>query len=224
MKKRYGNLYKVSEFIWRLIPKISTISESSQDYILSIIEFLKKLDTLQENNWSITIRIHASDGIYLYHNLKQQFFIKPTQKHLLFHIFEKNKLLSAINSQSNLFQNKFKKDYAIGIWKISHEDELQWLLNYIDNNFEMTKETYENNSFHPRNIPGYVRQAILEEFEKNGRYCNGVSGKTKRHKVKLETPIEFDHILPYSKRGSSDYRNVQILCKECNRIKASTAK
>ena len=34
-----------------------------------------------------------------------------------------------------------------------------------------------------------------------------------------EKEIEFDHIIPYSLGGSSDERNVQVLCQKCNRAK-----
>ncbi len=216
---KYGSLYKTAEFLGKIIPK-----KEINSLIHSSIQFLKHLDSYQINNPFITLSVHVGDGIWFYYKGQPLFFIKPTQKHILFHIFENNMLSESILKQKGLFQNEWETDYSYKVWKIG-ESELNWLMRHIPEMCPMPIEGYsEGKDGHARYIPGDVRQAVLEDFISNGRYCNGVKGRTKKHKTNKGDMIEFDHILPYSEGGPNSYYNVQILCKKCNRIKRATAK
>ena len=215
----YGNVYKTSEFIGKMIPK-----RDESVLINATISFLQFLDQAQDKNPLISLSIHAADGIWFYYKGKQQFFIKPTQKHLMFHLFEDNIVSGLIKKQDSLFKSEWPASYAFKVWKIGVQ-EIEWLQSFILSIYpkpEITEQTKTEK--HSRHIPGDIRQAVLEEFIRSGRICNGVSGVTSKHTVDKSHELEFDHILPHSQGGSNSFYNVQILCKECNRKKSATAK
>lgn len=59
-----------------------------------------------------------------------------------------------------------------------------------------------------RTIPQSVKDAVWRRDEGRCSLCG-------RNEL-----LEFDHIIPYSKGGANTYRNIQLLCQECNREKA----
>jgi hypothetical protein len=61
-----------------------------------------------------------------------------------------------------------------------------------------------------RYIPGDVKNAV---WRRDGGRC-ATCGSAEH--------LEFDHIVPHSRGGSSTYRNVQLLCERCNRRKGAT--
>lgn len=218
--KKYGHLYKTSDFIGKLIP-----NNQANRLIHSGISFIKTLDYIQSSNNSITLSIHAADGVWCYHRGAPLFFVKPTQKHILLHVFKRNEISDAILvlDDKNLFNNLHPANYSYRVWKLGIS-ELAWLKNHLIEKFPPSDITQMSNAVeHPRHIPGDIRQAALETFIKKGRVCHGVAGKTKKHKLHPDERIEFDHILPHSEGGSNGFYNVQVLCMACNRIKRATA-
>ena len=218
---KYGNLYKTAEFLGKIVQRNTT-----NMLVHSTIEFLKTIDNLQSANALITLSIHAGDGIWFYRSGTPLFFIKPTQRHILFHIFEKNEFSEAIMTidKKELFRSEHIVNYANKVWRIG-APELEWIQEYLIKKFPPSEVAkFSDEVKHPRYIPGEIRQAVLESFIQSGRLCNGVAGKTKRHRLERNAQIEFDHILPHSEGGSNGFYNVQVLCVGCNRIKRATAK
>ena len=59
-----------------------------------------------------------------------------------------------------------------------------------------------------RHIPQSVKIAVSARDGARCRYCH--------------TPynLQYDHIIPYSKGGSNEMSNIQLLCGNCNRRKS----
>jgi len=63
-----------------------------------------------------------------------------------------------------------------------------------------------------RNIP---RPIMLRVVRRDNNQCQ-ICGK-----ILKDTEIEFDHIIPISKGGSSEENNIRVTCLDCNRKKSS---
>lgn len=57
-------------------------------------------------------------------------------------------------------------------------------------------------------IPKHIRSAVLKKYNYECAYCGS------------EYDLEIDHIYPYSKGGSDSFKNLQVLCRSCNRSKS----
>ena len=221
--RKFGLTYQVADFISKLIPRKRIPDASSAEFTHSVLVFLRQLDQIQETNPRITMSFHANDGLWVYCDGSSQLFLKPTQKFLLLHVFEKNQTYLTISKAKGIFTHSRTVEYAAGLWEIQNP-ELEWLIKYFQESWPPSGLSQQNeHTLHPRHIPGDVRQYALTQFIKGGRICMGVMGRTKKHKV-VNAQIEFDHILPHSEGGANTDWNVQVLCLECNRIKRATAK
>lgn len=222
--RKFGLTYQVADFISKLFSRKRIPDASSSVFVHSVLEFLSQLDQIQEKNPRITMSFHANDGLWVYCDGSSQLFLKPTQRFLLLHVFEKNKTYLGISKAKGIFTNSRTVEYAVGLWEIQ-QPEMEWLIQFFQKSWPQSELSQKNEpTLHPRHIPGVVRQYALTQFIKEGRVCMGVTGETRRHKVKKIDPIEFDHILPHSEGGANTDWNIQVLCRACNRIKRATAK
>ena len=74
------------------------------------------------------------------------------------------------------------------------------------------EQRYDRNSWETvkqdtRYIPDSVRQEILERDGYKCKKCGSTSY------------LEFDHIIPRSRGGATSAKNIQVLCRRCNRKK-----
>ena len=127
------------------------------------------------------------------------------------------KYISDSNIQSVKTDNLIKKDF-VSFKKMYHdgikkgkkphdlmEDILHFHFRTIDN---IALEEVVGKSRRP-SIPQKTKDKV---WNRDGGKCVQCGSNEN---------IEFDHIIPFSKGGSSTYRNLQILCEKCNRVKSA---
>ncbi|WP_200411726.1 HNH endonuclease [Virgibacillus salexigens] len=79
---------------------------------------------------------------------------------------------------------------------------------YVAEPFTETKELRDIS----RNIPRPVQFRVLKRDNQICRQCG---------QAVQDEEIEFDHIIPFSKGGSSDENNIRLLCSTCNRKRSN---
>ena len=65
----------------------------------------------------------------------------------------------------------------------------------------------EDMEYERRPIPEDVRNTVWRRDKGKCARCDSVRN------------LEFDHLIPVSKGGSNNARNLQLLCETCNRLK-----
>lgn len=217
MKKRFGSIHYCTYFFDRVLSK--SASESLGAFHIAS-NLLKELDALQESNPLVTLSF-ATDSLRVYFRGQLQFHIQPRKHRTIIWIpgAYSRDLCREIQVRPDIFP--VENEHIS--WVFSAVG-VEWLMEHLRSKWQaLASSTSEVPFTHARHIPGDVRQAVLTEFLAAGRWCPGVAGITKRHKVSEGVRIEFDHILPHSVGGSNGYWNVQVLCSACNQLKRATA-
>ncbi len=100
--------------------------------------------------------------------------------------------------------------------EIVKENELKEILK--QEILDKKKELIEEGILSSLNESDLKREPIPQEVL--DRVWNRDGGKCV--KWGSQEQIEFDHIIPFSKGGSNTYRNLKILCEQCNREKSNS--
>jgi hypothetical protein len=220
VKKNFGNFHYCAHFFDKVVSKSPRSAKDAIAAFRIASQLLKELDSLQEKNSLVTLSF-ATDSLRVYFRGQLQFHIQGRKCRTIIWIpYTCNRdLAEEIQKLPKLFPDEM----ATISWGIS-EEGATWLLEYLSTNWQTaTDAQFQEPIRHSRHIPGDVRQAVLSEFLASGRWCPGVAGITKRHRISETMRIEFDHILPHSVGGSNSYWNVQVLCADCNQMKRATA-
>lgn len=81
-----------------------------------------------------------------------------------------------------------------------------------DENYFNSIETPRNKR--SRNISSYIRKEVFEIYD--GKCANPNNNPD----CLIDLELEYDHIIPFSKGGANTIKNIQLLCKNCNRKKS----
>lgn len=220
MKKGFGSIHYCAHFLDRVLSKSARSSSDGVAAFHIASHLLKELDALQEKNPLVTLSF-ATDSLRVYFRGQLQFHIQPRKCRTIIWIpgAYSRELCREIQKRPQLFS--VEGEHISWVFSVGG---VKWLMEYLRSNWQPSgADASKAPVAHSRHIPGEVRQAVLTEFLASGRWCHGVAGVTKRHKLSEAMRIEFDHILPHSVGGSNGYWNVQVLCSECNQLKRATA-
>ena len=220
MKKGFGSIHYCTHFLDRVLSKSARSSSDGVAAFHIASHLMKELDALQEKNSLVTLSL-ATDSLRVYFRGQLQFHIQPRKCRTIIWIpgAYSRELCQEIQRRPQLFP--VESEHISWVFSVGG---VKWLMEYLRSNWRpIGAGASKALVAHSRHIPGEIRQAVLTEFLGAGRWCPGVAGITKRHKVNEAMRIEFDHILPHSVGGSNGYWNVQVLCCECNKLKRATA-
>ncbi|MDP2762018.1 MAG: HNH endonuclease [Sideroxyarcus sp.] len=167
------------------------------------IEFFYELFNLMNSNPSLNLMFHRADGLRIYSGSTIVAFLHFYQKHFLIHATEDYVIW---NAGDTLFETQHKGSFP-RMWKATTPMEVVNFIAYLS---KLPRQAVETSDRASRTIPAWVQEFV---FERDGGRCVA---------CRSTNNLCFDHVLPFSKGGSSEHpNNLQILCAKCNSEKTA---
>lgn len=227
MAKTYGSTHALADFVERLLPSGKFAGPFSQ--LRLVINGLKRLDAVQRDNPLVTLNVTTGGGIWIIYGGLRYLMIIPAKNWLRIVSDDHDNRLSAVLDRAAKLEPNAVADTTgnnhYRQWMVFPEG-LETLWHFVESLPKPSSDDIAEQKRERRYFSGAVRESALSKFEASGRICPGVDlphAPIKPHKVPVDARIEFDHVLPHSRGGSRGEYNCQVLCQDCNRIKAASA-
>lgn len=148
---------------------------------------------------------------------KENFILSDFTKHISY--YKKRQTYDARKSTKNLCQSN-KRTYRLGTYALkitneegmikSHPETYKYIIkSTLEPQLKVTKSNSKK-AKRSRRIPQDVMDDVWRRDEGKCVQCG------------TNENLEFDHIIPHSKGGANTYRNIQLLCANCNRLKSDS--
>jgi hypothetical protein len=197
------------------IKQIEDIKEELLDLLLVYFNLILNDNIITENkgrNLKVLKRIfRIKEGDFYSYRYDE---VKEVLHRQFEHMYSDNK----IDTEEALFkvglQESFDLSYDQFI-ELANEDVKAALfrgasLSDLDTVFKLPEFTKVKADVSGRIISQEVKDLV---WNRDGGKCAQCSSNAR---------LEFDHIIPFSKGGSNTYRNIQLLCEQCNRTKTNS--
>ena len=162
------------------------------------VRFFFEIFELMNENPSLNLLVKRADGLYIYSGARPIAYLHFYQRHFLIHARPDYLLWDSGNRIfSTVHQGSWPR-----MWKATTSDEVSALLTFLKG---LPVQSLSQGDEASRTIPVWVQEFV---FERDRGCCVSCGSKS---------DLCFDHILPFSKGGSSEHpNNIQLLCLKCN--------
>lgn len=148
-------------------------------------------DLLDNMEWAMLSPMAAKSLVNLWILGSESFGNLPKEAEIAFRLRLNLQELDVVMKE--LIQYKFIEE---GEYPLAGDDEMN-----------INERIRKTNGFSSRYISNQTKMDVLIRDEHKCQICNSTEN------------LEFDHIIPVSKGGSSESDNLQLLCRSCNRSK-----